>query len=399
MHASESTPTFVDGAFLLDDLELLRGGVPLLEDEDNPVLVAHGVSVDGAVILEPEGVPIAQIQCVPQGSSLGLRVVRVEHWLSTRPERPFESLHLSVEKAPITDCTMIIKEGAGAVRIESELRARGHSSALLLFPAALEREGQTDRLAVDRVRAIHRELRLLPSELLDRICLVILPVAHDHPYRQSRLVACAAAYARGGEVVELHTARPAVGPDGGGCVVFFTGLSGSGKSTLARALRNRLLERTESEVTLLDGDVVRRHLSAGLGFGAADRDTNIRRIGWVAARIAAHGGLAIASPIAPYAATRDAVRAMTLAAGARFILIHVATPLAECERRDRKGLYARARRGDIADFTGISAPYEEPADPDLRLDTTDVDVATVTKHILDFGVEQGLWNPTLDLQP
>jgi hypothetical protein len=111
----------------------------------------------------------------------------------------------------------------------------------------------------------------------------------------------------------------------------------------------------------LDGDVVRRNLSAGLTFSREDRETNIRRIGWVAAEISRHGGVAVCSPIAPFDATRQDVRAMTAAAGGAFFLVHVATPLEECERRDRKGLYAKARRGEIPDFTGISSPYEEPA--------------------------------------
>jgi sulfate adenylyltransferase len=155
-----------------------------------------------------------------------------------------------------------------------------------------------------------------------------------------------------------------------GLVVFLTGLSGSGKSTLARALHDRVLESGRRTVTSLDGDVVRRNLSAGLGFSRDDRETNIRRIGWVAAEIARHGGLAICSPIAPFDATRKAVRQMVADAGGDFVLIHVATPLAECERRDRKGLYAKARRGEIADFTGISSPYEAPADATAVVDTT-----------------------------
>jgi sulfate adenylyltransferase len=159
-------------------------------------------------------------------------------------------------------------------------------------------------------------------------------------------------------------------PDQQGLVLFFTGLSGSGKSTLARALVDRLLEQGERTVTSLDGDVVRRNLSAGLTFSKEDRETNSRRIGWVAAEISRHGGVAVCSPIAPFDATRQDVRAMTGAAGGAFFLVHVATPLEECERRDRKGLYAKARRGEIPDFTGISSPYEEPTDADLRIDTT-----------------------------
>ena len=153
-------------------------------------------------------------------------------------------------------------------------------------------------------------------------------------------------------------------------MLFFTGLSGSGKSTVAQAVIDSLLEHGERTVTSLDGDVVRRNLSAGLTFSREDRETNIRRIGWVAAEISRHGGVAVCSPIAPFDATRQDVRAMTEAAGGAFFLVHVATPLEECERRDRKGLYAKARRGEIPDFTGISSPYDVPEDADLRLDTT-----------------------------
>ncbi|HEY0645221.1 MAG TPA: adenylyl-sulfate kinase, partial [Nocardioides sp.] len=159
-------------------------------------------------------------------------------------------------------------------------------------------------------------------------------------------------------------------PEHQGLVLFFTGLSGSGKSTLARALMDLVLEHGGRTVTSLDGDVVRRHLSAGLTFSKADRETNIRRIGWVAAEIARHGGVAVCSPIAPFAETREQVREMVEAAGGAFFLVHVATPLEECERRDRKGLYAKARAGEIPEFTGISSPYEEPEDPAVRVDTT-----------------------------
>lgn len=155
-----------------------------------------------------------------------------------------------------------------------------------------------------------------------------------------------------------------------GLVLFFTGLSGSGKSTLAQALMDRLLEHGGRTLTSLDGDVVRRNLSAGLTFSKEDREINIRRIGWVAAEISRHGGVAVCSPIAPFDATRQDVRRYVADAGGAFFLVHVATPLEECERRDRKGLYAKARRGEIPEFTGISSPYEEPEDADVRVDTT-----------------------------
>ena len=170
----------------------------------------------------------------------------------------------------------------------------------------------------------------------------------------------------------------------GGRVVLFTGLSGAGKSTIAGRLVELLLEAGRT-VTLLDGDEVRTHLSAGLGFSRADRDTNVRRIGWVAAQIAKHGGIAVCAPIAPYAATRDDVRRLVEAqAGpASFLLVHVATPLEACEARDRKGLYAKARRGEIAEFTGISDPYEAPTDAELTIDTLTAGVDESARLVLE----------------
>lgn len=174
-----------------------------------------------------------------------------------------------------------------------------------------------------------------------------------------------------------------------GLVVLFTGLSGSGKSTLAQRLRDVLLERTERTVTLLDGDVVRRMLSAGLGFSRPDREANVRRIGFVAAEIARHRGVALCAPIAPYASTREEVRRMVTDAGGTFVLVHVATPLEECERRDRKGLYAKARAGVIPEFTGVSDPYEVPADADLTIDTSDRSVDDAVAEVFEALVKKG----------
>ena len=154
-----------------------------------------------------------------------------------------------------------------------------------------------------------------------------------------------------------------------GLVLFLTGLSGSGKSTIARDLADVLAERSDRQVSLLDGDLVRQVLSAGLSFARADRDLNIARIGFVAAEIARHGGIAICAPIAPFAAARAQVRQMVSEVG-DFFLIYVATPVEVCEARDRKGLYAKARAGLIGQFTGVSDPYEEPADAELVIDTT-----------------------------
>lgn len=180
-------------------------------------------------------------------------------------------------------------------------------------------------------------------------------------------------------VAELRRSRPPRAKQG--FTVFFTGLSGSGKSTIANALMVKLMEMGGRPVTLLDGDVVRKHLSSELGFSKEHRDINIRRIGYVASEITKNGGIALCAPIAPYTATRRAVREMVEAYGA-FVEVHVATSVEECERRDRKGLYKLAREGKIKEFTGISDPYEVPEKPELRLDTESFDV--------DYGAQQVL---------
>jgi sulfate adenylyltransferase len=179
-----------------------------------------------------------------------------------------------------------------------------------------------------------------------------------------------------------------------GVVVLFTGLSGSGKSTLARGLAAYIRANSERTVSLLDGDEVRRMLSSGLGFDHASRDLNVRRIGFVAAEVARHGGIAICAPIAPYAESRTAVRAMAREVGG-FVLVHVSTPLAEAERRDVKGLYARARAGLIEHFTGINDPYDEPTDADVTIDTSVLSVDDAVGQLVDFMQSRG-WLPAAD---
>jgi adenylylsulfate kinase len=153
-----------------------------------------------------------------------------------------------------------------------------------------------------------------------------------------------------------------------GFVLWFTGLSGAGKTTIANVLDPEL-ERRGFLVDHLDGDIVRTHLSKGLGFSKDDRDTNVARIAWVASRVARAGAVAIVSAISPYEEARRHARSL-VEPYAPFVEVHVATPLDECARRDPKGLYAAAFAGEIADFTGVSAPYEEPLEPELRVDTT-----------------------------
>ena len=166
-----------------------------------------------------------------------------------------------------------------------------------------------------------------------------------------------------------------------GFTVFFTGLSGSGKSTIANVLLVKFLEMGGRAVTLLDGDIVRKHLSSELGFSKEHRDINIQRIGFVASEITKNGGIAICAPIAPYDAVRRNVRG-AVQPGGGFVLVHVATPLEVCEQRDRKGLYAKARSGIIKGFTGISNPYEEPTDADLVIDTTTLTAEEAAQQIL-----------------
>ena len=166
-----------------------------------------------------------------------------------------------------------------------------------------------------------------------------------------------------------------------GFTVFFTGLSGSGKSTIANALLIKFFELGRMRVTLLDGDIVRKNLSSGLGFSKKDRNTNIERIGFVASEITKNGGIAICAPIAPYAQTRRNVREMVSNYGG-FIEIHVSTSLKICEQRDRKGLYAKARTGIIKEFTGISDPYEEPENAELVINTEGIEVEEAVHQIL-----------------
>jgi len=180
-------------------------------------------------------------------------------------------------------------------------------------------------------------------------------------------------------VTELRkTSRPR---NAQGFTVFFTGLSGSGKSTVANALMVRLLEQGGRPVTLLDGDLVRKNLSKGLGFSKEDRDINVERIGYVASEITKSGGIAICAPIAPYAIPRAKNR-KAISAGGGYALVHISTPIEVCEARDRKGLYAKARAGIIPEFTGVSDPYEEPLDAELIIDTTNIAPAEAVSRVL-----------------
>jgi sulfate adenylyltransferase len=175
-----------------------------------------------------------------------------------------------------------------------------------------------------------------------------------------------------------------------GTCIWLTGLHNAGKSTTAGVLTT-LLQEHGRQVTLLDGDVVRTHFSEGLGFSKEDRDDHVRRIGYVASEIVRHGGIAVCAAVSPYRATRNDVRNMF--GDDNYIEIFVDTPLAICEQRDTKGMYARARRGEIQGFTGIDDPYEAPRHPEMQVDTTQYTAEENAHMILNLLIERGFVRP------
>ena len=187
-------------------------------------------------------------------------------------------------------------------------------------------------------------------------------------------------------VEELHRAYPP--KDKQGFTVFFSGLSGSGKSTIANGLLIKLLEHGKRRVTLLDGDIVRTHLSSELGFSKEHREINVKRIGFVASEITKNGGIAICAPIAPFKDSRQSNRNLISQYGA-YIQIYVSTPIEECEKRDVKGLYAKARAGILKGFTGIDDPYEEPASSELSIDTTSISQEEAVNQVCEYLKDKG----------
>jgi sulfate adenylyltransferase len=395
----------------LDDLELLSHGAlaPLTGYEGPDGLVSLHVPGDVAdqareagslELVDPEGVPLALVEVeatYDAGDLVGISgpVSPIQH----NEFGAFRRLFLSptdVRSRYGTAAVTVPVAGPLTTEDLTQISKAADGSPVVLL--ALVGTGTPDNLsAPGLIRATLAAAASLPDAHVVAVPLASRgDAAQDHELGQ-RVVSV---YAHG-EVVavtgegELPDAIAAItaaerpGPDEQGLVLFFTGLSGSGKSTLARALHDVILERGERTVTSLDGDVVRRNLSKGLTFSKEDRETNIRRIGWVAAEISRHGGVAICSPIAPFDATRQQVREMVDDAGGAFVLIHVATPLEECERRDRKGLYAKARRGEIPEFTGISSPYEEPQDATIRVDTTGRTIEDALDDVLAVLYDEG----------
>ena len=434
-------PVHAAGPELLADLELVLDGAALSLDGDLRPLAGDRVAVrrlpelaeevgrTGRLVLaDPEGTPLAvlTVDGAPDAAGTGA-AGGPEEWVGVleplRPPAygPFRSLQRGPAQvraalpagpvlAAVCDRPLL---SADLERIAAARDAAGGTVLLIARTAGRQRGGLPPEALVRAVLAAGRSLggALVVAAPLRRFA---------DPDRDAAVAAeLAAAYgatellpldggdwaaalrlldtegplpdrvAPAGVRTELRRWRPP--PSRRGLVVFFTGLSGSGKSTLARALVDALLEDGGRSLTVLDGDVVRRALSAGLGFSRADRDLNIRRIGWVAAEVARHGGLAICAPIAPYAATRAAVRAEVEAVG-DFVLVHVSTPLEVCEQRDRKGLYAKARAGLIPHFTGISDPYEAPQDAELVVDTSTEPLEAALDRLL-AALRAGGWLP------
>jgi len=414
--SDRSRPQYTPTPRELDDVELLRMGVlsPLegFEGADGDVtlavpdeLVAWARERDGLEITDPEGVPLAIVSIDDTYSAGGslTGIVGEVRALPGAVRRAFAHRYVtpSESRTRLPASTVTIPVDAPLTDGDVDTITRLYGDRPLLFVALAGAGSPRGLSGPGLVRAT-----IAGASCFHDAVVIAVPAAvrgnesHDLDFRR-RVVA---AYAPGevvhwpegdGPMSETVAAVVAEDRPGGleqGVVVFFTGLSGSGKSTLAQALTNTLVETGSRTVSLLDGDIVRRNLSKGLTFSREDREANIERIGWVAAEIARHGGLAICSPIAPFDRTRKTARAMADDVGAAFVLIHVATPLEECERRDRKGLYAKARRGEIEHFTGISSPYEVPVDADLTFDTTGRSVDEILDEILAYLVERG-WLP------
>jgi sulfate adenylyltransferase len=370
----------------LDELELALSGVL-----DDPRLgFDAGASAGGLLLTDPQGTPLARLGA---GGLSALRPAAhgVGRALRTAPGEVAAlgpSVAVAFREVPTHGDLLrarALRDTAGVDRLLL-VALVGHGTPKDVRPAALVRAvvaaaeelPGAEPLVVPLTRADETGWPALLRRALTAYGAVdVLDASSERPGdERARLAALVA----GGADADLLPGSSLAALRGShrvgtarGAVVLLSGLSGSGKSTIARALADRIEDDGLRQVSLLDGDEVRRLLSAGLGFDRESRQLNIRRIGYVAALVAEHGGLAICAPIAPFADSREDMRRRAEAVG-EFVLVHVATPLEVCEARDRKGLYAKARAGLVPEFTGISSPYEVPADADVVVDTTETSV-------------------------
>jgi sulfate adenylyltransferase len=401
-------PHWTPSARELDDLELLGmgllapvegftgpGEVPRITLTVDTEVAESAVAAGSLDLLDPEGVTLSTLRVRSTYETEDGQTGLVGDVARTGPREygPFRAYHVAPD-GDTDRLAVVVRRALTTADIDTiRSSADGRRVLLLTFTGSGSPRGLT-------APALLR-CTLVAAGLLGAGVVAVSVPDHGDPDTDASVEATVAmcyadealllgpAHGPRPDEIEAIVVRDQPPPSRRGLVLFFTGLSGSGKSTLARAVLDRILERGDRTVTSLDGDVVRHLLSKGLGFSREDRETNIVRIGFVASEISRHGGVAICSPIAPFAATRSQVRTMTGDAGGEFVLVHVATPLEECERRDRKGLYVRARAGLIPDFTGISSPYEEPVDASLRIDTTGREISECTDEIMSYLVSQG----------
>lgn len=390
----------------LDDVELLRMGLfgspSRFEGADGPMrlcltpeVAEQAVQADGIEITDAEGVPLAVVSIEGTAPTCvgHVGVVGTVRPLRGNSRRAFSRLYVSPSATrtvlPTETVTVPVDAALTSADLD-EIRGLGRPVLFLVLTGVGTPRGLS---APGLIRATLAAAAGLADATVYAVPLGSRPTVRSDEAFRAEVVR---AYAPGPEVWTprgmgaLSTEVAAVvdqdRPAGlkRGAVVFFTGLSGSGKSTIAQALCNHLIETGGRSVTLLDGDQVRRNLSSGLTFSREDREKNIERISWVAAEVARHGGLAVCCPIAPFDRTRKFARQLAEEGGAAFVLVHVSAPLDVCADRDRKGLYARAKRGEIADFTGISSPYEVPEDADLELDSAAESPRQSLYRLLEF---------------
>jgi sulfate adenylyltransferase len=409
-------PVFALSGAKLDELELLVGGLYAPADGyclpgeksfgwprelklavPSP-LAGRAIASGGLLLSDPEGTPLARLALRRHDRGLGrfasdesgvVHVAGTLEPLQPAEHPPARELRLTAplpeRGGPYLVAAFVAPPRASQI---AQALAAAHAGEcrlmLMAFAGSSAANGRSVRLLLASLQECAAQV---PNAL---VRLVVIPDV-DKGARVSRAVLANLGAAVVLDFTEERTEElrladiphtPAVLPEvrHEGLVVLFTGLSGSGKSTLARRLAEELQSIDDRAVILLDGDEMRRVLSAGLGFSSTDRELNVRRVGWVAAQISRAGGTAVCAPIAPFEATRRECAAMAREWGGYF-LVHVATPLRICEERDRKGLYAKARAGLIPEFTGISSPYETPQDADYVVDTSQLDLDTAVREI------------------
>ncbi|WP_051299549.1 adenylyl-sulfate kinase [Arthrobacter castelli] len=390
---------------VLDTLELLLGGLladgsasyvlprqaggpnpaaPLLQVPAGPA--EQGIAHGSLQLRDPDGTPLARLDIADSEPAadgtihLSGQVSALqppEHGLGRdiRITSPLEAPEGRPHIAAIFDAPPAAADIAKATATVTRLD--GHLHLIAISDGA---DGGNRELA-----ALIDVLRACAAELDNASAHVLVVPGHDDAAHGTAGTCGAHVVGRlgAGQVLDFAGHEPAenAAEPHTGLVVLFTGLSGSGKSTLARELVQQVHRVDPRKALLLDGDDIRRFLTAGLGFTREDRNTNVERIGWVGAQISAVGGIAVCAPIAPFEESRRRVAELARAAG-QYLLVHVSTPLEVCEQRDRKGLYAKARAGEIPDFTGIDSPYDVPVDPDFVVDTSVTSVEDATADIL-----------------